>query len=129
MESGKYQHLGKLNTEFLEFEFGKLSTDELILTNERDLHIKERHYQDYILFHQCIYDVIKTPDTILKDSKNQNTVFYIKYIKETHLNIVVRLSLEIENESKKNSVITSYQLGSKTLKRLKKNNKILYNKE
>ena len=129
MDFNKYQYIGKLNTEFLEVEFGKLTTDELILTDERDDHIKERHDRDYNLFHQCVYDIIKRPDTVLKDSKNQNTVFYIKYIEETHLNIVIRLSLEIENTNRKNSIITSYQLGAKTLKRLKKNNKTLYNKE
>ena len=129
MDFNKYQYIGKLNTEFLEVEFGKLATDELILTDERDDHIKERHDRDYNSFHQCVYDIIKRPDTVLKDSKNQNTVFYIKYIEETHLNIVIRLSLEIENTNRKNSIITSYQLGAKTLKRLKKNNKTLYNKE
>ena len=129
MEFDKYQYIGKLNTEFLEAEFGKLATDELILTDERDAHIKERHGQDYILFHQRLYDVVEMPDMILKDSKNHNTVFYIKYIEETHLNIVVRLSLEVEDADRKNSVITSYQLGAKTLKRLKKNNKTLYNRD
>ena len=129
MDFNKYQYIGKLNTEFLEVEFGKLATDELILTDERDDHIKERHDRDYNLFHQWVNDIIKRPDTVLKDSKNQNTVFYIKYIEETHLNIVIRLSLEIENTNRKNSIITSYQLGAKTLKRLKKNNKTLYNKE
>lgn len=129
MEFEDYKYIGKLNTEFLEVEFGKLATDELILTDERDAHIKERHGQDYILFHQCLYDVVEMPDIILKDSKNQNTVFYIKYIEETHLNIVVRLSLEVECSGRKNSVITSYQLGTKTLKRLRKNNKTLYNRD
>lgn len=129
MEHNKYRYIGKLNTEVLEVEFGKLATDELILTDERDMHIKERHGQDYILFHRCLYDVVKMPDLILKDSKNQNTVFCIKYIEETHLNIVVRLSLEVEGADRKNSVITSYQLGAKTLKRLIKNNKTLYNKD
>lgn len=81
------------------------------------------------MFHQCLYDVVEMPDMILKDSKNHNTVFYIKYIEETHLNIVVRLSLEVEDADRKNSVITSYQLGAKTLKRLKKNNKTLYNRD
>ena len=51
MEFSKYQFIGKLNTEFLEIEFGKLATNELILTDERDEHIKERHAQDYNLFH------------------------------------------------------------------------------
>ena len=40
MEFSKYQFIGKLNTEFLEIEFGKLATNELILTDERDEHIK-----------------------------------------------------------------------------------------
>ena len=37
--------------------------------------------------------------------------------------------LEVEGADRKNSVITSYQLGAKTLKRLIKNNKTLYNKD
>ena len=110
-------------------EFGNLVTDELIITNERDEHIKERHFDDYSLFNRCVQDVIQIPDLILKDSKNQNTVFYIKYIEETNINIVVRLSLEIENSNKKNSIITSYRLGKKNLKRFKKNHKILYNRD
>lgn len=129
MDSAKCRFIGKLNTEILENEFGKITTDELILTAERDEHIRERHECDYNLFHQCVYDVISLPDVILKDSKNQNTVFYIKYIEETHLNVVIKLAIETENNNRKNSIITSYQLGAKTLKRLKKNNKTLYNKE
>ena len=125
----EFQLIGKLNIDFLEAEFGKLATDELILTDERDRHIKQRHEKDYKLFHQCVYDVLDSPDTILKDNKNQNTVFYIKYIEETNLNIVIRLALETEGNNRKNSIITSYQLGAKTLKRFKKNNKTLYNRE
>lgn len=126
MEFKDYSFICKLNTEYLQDEFGSLATDELILTDERDEHIKERHTDDYNLFHQCVLDVVQIPDVILKDSKNKNTVFYIKYIEETNLNIVVRLSLETENNGRKNSVITSYRLGKKNLKRFKKNNKILY---
>lgn len=38
MEFSKYQFIGKLNTEFLEIEFGKLATNELIqLTNEMSI--------------------------------------------------------------------------------------------
>ena len=58
MEFSKYQFIGKLNTKFLEIEFGKLATNELILTDGRDEHIKERHAQDYNLFHKCVYDVV-----------------------------------------------------------------------
>ena len=126
----EYINIGRLsNIEFLESEFGILATDELILTDERDAHIKQRHDQDYILFCQCVHEVIRMPDMILKDSKNQKSVFYIKYIEEAYLCIVVRLSLEVEGTNRKNSIITSYLLGQKTLKRIKKNNKTLYNRE
>ncbi|MGN0526390.1 MAG: PBECR2 nuclease fold domain-containing protein [Acutalibacteraceae bacterium] len=129
MAFSEYQFIGNLNTELLETEFGKLATNELILTDERDEHIKEHHEKDYKLFHKCLYDVLNTPDTILKDNKNPNTVFYIKYIEETNLNIVIRLAIETDSNKRKNSIITSYQLGAKTLKRFKKNNKTLYNRE
>ena len=89
-----YQYIGKLNIEPLEEEFGSLTTVELILTQERDEHKKDHHEADYKLFHKCVFDVIKVPDLILKDAKNKNTVMYIKYIEETNVNIVIRLSLE-----------------------------------
>ena len=125
----EYQYIGKLNIEPLEAEFGSLTTDELILTEERDEHIKDHHESDYNLFHKCVFDVINIPDFILKDAKNKNTVMYIKYIEETNVNIVIRLSLEIEGSGYKNSIITSYRVGTKNLKRFIKNNKTLYKKE
>lgn len=125
----EYQYIGKLNIKPLEDEFGFLITDELILTRERDEHIKDHHEADYKLFHTCVFDVISIPDMILKDAKNKNTVMYIKYIEETNVNIVIRLSLETENTGYKNSIITSYRVGAKNLKRFTKNNKILYKKE
>ena len=129
MEFNEYSFICKINTDILEQEFGILATDELIITDERDEHIKERHADDYNLFRQCVLDVVQIPDVILKDSKNKNTVFYIKYIEETNLNIVIRLSIETENTGKKNSIITAYRLGTKNLKRFKKNNKTLYNRD
>lgn len=75
MEFSKYQFIGKLNTEFLEIEFGKLATNELILTDERDEHIKERHAQDYNLFHKCVYDVVNIPDVILRDLRIKTRFF------------------------------------------------------
>lgn len=44
------RNLGKINTKILEKEFGKIQTDEIIVTNERIDHIKERHPEDYNLF-------------------------------------------------------------------------------
>ena len=125
----KFTYIGKLDTDIFREEFGELITDELILMDERDEHIKERHESDYDLFHKWVERVISIPDFILKDIKNDNTVFYIKHIEETNMNIVIKLAVETEDKAKKNSIIIAYQLGEKTLDRLRRKNKILYNKE
>ena len=75
MEFSKYQFIGKLNTEFLEIQFAKLATNDLILTDERDEHIKERHAKDYNLFHKCVYDVVNIPDVILRNQRIKTRFF------------------------------------------------------
>ncbi len=70
--------LGNLNLSILEKEFGNLQTSEIIITNERLAHIKERHLIDYELFETYGEQCVQNPDYIIKDCKNRNTVFMIK---------------------------------------------------
>lgn len=51
--------LGKINTTPLEKEFGKLKTDEIIITNERIDHIKKRHPEDFLLLRNMVYKPLK----------------------------------------------------------------------
>ena len=39
--------LGNIKIDVIEKEFGKIQTDEVIVTTERELHIKARHPKDY----------------------------------------------------------------------------------
>lgn len=49
--------LGKINTQPMEIEFGKLKTDEIIITYERIQHIKERHPENFMYcIGSCSYD-------------------------------------------------------------------------
>lgn len=122
-------YLGRLDTKILEAEFGKLGTDELIVTGERIEHIKKRHPEDYELFE--VYGSLAAikPDIILKDEKNENTVFLIKRLDNTNLNVVARVILERENSDLKNSVMTFYRIRSRNLLKLMEKNKILYKSE
>ena len=70
--------LGKINTQPLESEFGKLHTDEIVITNERIEHIKIRHLEDFELFKKYGSETVKLPDMIIKDCKNKGTVFMVK---------------------------------------------------
>lgn len=121
--------LGDLNTTMLEHEFGKIQTSEIIITNERIDHIKQRHPEDYALFEKYGAESVMNPDCIIKDEKNTGTVFMVKKLNDTNLNVVVRLVLCSNNEKLKNSVMTFYRIREKNLKKLEKKNKVLYKKE
>ena len=121
--------LGKINTTPLEKEFGKLKTDEIIITNERIDHIKKRHPEDFLLFEKYGVQTVENPDTIIKDCKNKGTVFMVKKLPDTNLSVVARLVVDDDNENFKNSVMTFYRIRNRNLEKLANKNKTLYKKE
>lgn len=123
------KQLGKINKIFLEQEFGQLQTDDVIVTNERLQHIKNKHPEDYNLFEQYGFACVSEPDFIIKDEKNIGTVFLIKKMPETNLNIIIRLALNTDKTGIKNSVMTFYRLRNRNLNKLIAKNKLLYKKE
>ena len=124
----KYTILGKIEKSIFYKEFGKIITDEIIITNERIDHIKSHHLEDYELFEKYSIKTIQNPDEIIKDMKNEGTVFFIKNLENTNLNIVIRLVLQTDNSKLKNSVMTFYRIRQKNLVKLEKKNKVLYKK-
>ena len=121
--------LGKLDTKPLEEEFGRLGTDEVVVTAERFEHIRKNHPQDIELFEKFGEAAIQSPDIILKDQLNENTVFIIKKLEDTNINVVIRLILETDEQEHKNSVMTFYRIRTKNLVKLEKKHKTLYKKE
>ena len=89
--------LGKINTEVLKSEFGILQTDEIIVTDERIDHIKNRHPEDYSLFTIYGASSVSDLDFVIKDEKNKGTVFMVKKLPVTNLNVVVRVVLESDD--------------------------------
>ena len=126
---GEIRFLGYINTSALEKEFGKLQTCETIVTNERLDHIKARHSTDYVLFEKYGTECIQNPDYIIKDNKNIGTVFMVKRLPDTNLNVVSRLSLDTDKNGLKNSVMTFYRIRDRNLKKLIEKNALLYKKE
>ena len=125
----KIQVLGKIDIKLLKKEYGKILTDEIIVTNERISHIKERHPEDYYLFEKYGRESVTSPDLIIKDVKHCGTVFMIKKLPETNLNVVVRVVLETDDSNLKNSIMTFYRIRNKNLKKLIEKNRLLYKKE
>lgn len=121
--------LGNLDPSPLISTFGHLQTTEVVVTDERIAHIKERHPEDYLLFEQYGRKSILSPDILIQDIKNVGTVFAVKKLPDTNLNVVLRLVLDTDNPDFKNSVMTFYRIREKNLKKLMEKNPVLYIKE
>ena len=121
--------LGNLDPSPLISTFGHLQTTEVVVTDERIAHIKERHPEDYLLFEQYGRESILSPDILIQDIKNVGTVFDVKKLPDTNLNVVLRLVLDTDNPDFKNSVMTFYRIREKNLKKLMEKNPVLYIKE
>ena len=57
---------------------------------------------------------------MLKDEKNTATVFMIKRLPETNLNVIIRVALDTDKDGLKNSVMTFYRLRNKNLEKMTK---------
>lgn len=123
------KNLGKIDITLLESEYGKIQTDEIIITNERIMHIKERHPEDFELFNKYGTESVRHPDMIIKDEKHTGTIFMIKKLPGTNLDVVVRVVLETDEDGLKNSVMTFYRIRERNLRKLEEKNKLLYKRE
>lgn len=124
-----YRSLGELNADYLEKRFGKLQTKELIIMDERLEHIRQRHPEDIELFEQYGAASALEPDIVVVDEKHEGTVFMIKRLPETNLNVVTRLALDIDDAGRKNSIMTFYRIRDKNLQKIVKKSEVLYKKE
>ena len=121
--------IGNLDPTPLVTEFGALKTTEVIITEERIAHIKARHPEDYSLFEQYGRETILAPDLLIRDEKHAGTIFAVKKLPDTNLNVVLRLVLQADDPTYKNSVMTFYRLRARNLKKLLEKNRLLYTRE
>lgn len=124
-----YINIGKIDIKLFAGISKNIITNEVILTNERYLHIIEGHKEDFSLYANIIPQIIKTPDYILKDYKNKNTAMIIKSIDDTNINIIIKLAIGEDKIHCKNSIMTMYRVRNKNLKKLMEKNKTIYKKE
>ena len=75
--------LGEIESALLQGYFGELRTKEVVVTEERMEHIRERHPQDVELFILYGKETVVKPDILLVDEKHTGTVFAIKRLPET----------------------------------------------
>lgn len=88
-----------------------------------------RHPNDFELFDQNCEEIIKHPHLVIKDGKNDNTIFMIRHIEDTNVNVVVKIATVDDEKHPKNSIMTSYRIRNRNVKKLEEKNKVLYKSE
>ena len=111
---------------FNEF-FSDLTTNEVIITDERIAHIEKRHPGAYEKYGQYIPDVLNHYDFLFEDDM-PNTVLLLKRLEDadgTKLELVLRLHTSRDDPSFKNSVLSMWDIGEAKWGQYKRTKKIL----
>lgn len=106
-----------------------IATDEVVLTNERIQHIKDRHPEDYERYFIYIKRILQEPDYILEDAPN--TALILKEFKEDDrmFRLVLRLKTSSDPHQFMNSVLTFMKTNPKKWQQNIRNKKILYKRD
>ena len=104
--------IGKINWEIYKCITEDIVTEEVIVTDERIEHIKERHPGDYERYMNYIGRILQDPDYILEANK-PNTGIVLKKFKENEKKFKLVLRIRIENDppNYKNSILSFWHIG------------------
>lgn len=123
--------IGQLNPQIYNCITEDIATPEVIITDERIQHIKDRHPNDYEQYYTYLKDIVENPDFIIATPK-PNTALILKEIQpsaEKQFKTILRLKTSKDNPSFKNSIITFMRINDKEWGRLLRNKQILYKRE
>lgn len=122
--------IGKIDVEKYKYVTKNIVTDEVIITDERIRHIRERHPNDFELYYQCMKEIISVPDYIIEANKPKSALLLKSFYSEgSRFKTVLRLVTSDDDSSFKNSIITFMKINEAEWNRLVKNKKILYKSE
>lgn len=123
-------HVTRLDIEKYKCVTENITTDEVVITDERIQHIKGHHPNDYERYSSYISEALQNPDYILED-RRPATALVLKEIEENgaFFRLALRLVTISDNPEYKNSVLTFLKIREKEWKRLIRNKKVLYKAE
>ncbi len=121
--------VGKINRDIYKCITNDIVTDEVIITDERIGHIKERHPNDYERYYRYLKEIVEHPQYIVETNKPYTALILKEFMEEDQFKTVLRFTTSHDNPDFKNSIITFMKINDKEWKRMLKNKKILYKEE
>lgn len=121
--------IGKIDKNKIGKYASKIKSEDIVLTNERRIHIFRNHQNDYNIIMKNIARIIENPDEVLEDNKNKDTLFFIGKLNKNNLNIVIKLNTTNSKEHPNNSIMTAWIIREKNLKKAREKNNTIYKME
>lgn len=123
--------VGKLNKEIYRCISEDIQTEDVIITEERIQHIKDRHPDDYERYCGFLTEIVAQPDFIVETNKPNTALILKEFIGEEGetFKTVLRLVTSTDEPTFKNSIITFMRINRKEWTRLLKNKRIIYKRE
>lgn len=124
------RHVGKIDKSIYKCITEDITTDEVIITNERIGHVMERHPNDYERYCGYLKDIVENPRYII-ETKKPNTAFILSEFAggREKFKTILRIITSKDNPNFKNSIITFMKINDKEWRRLLRNKVILYKNE
>ncbi len=123
--------IGKLNREIYRCITDDISSEEVIITDERIRHIIERRGADFWeKYKQYFPFILSDPDYIFPDNR-VHTAIVCKAIEEAEgtINLVLRVAVEGENPSYHNSILTAIRENKRRFAQRLRNHIPIYKKD
>ena len=122
--------IGKIDMNIYRCVSENITEDDVIITEERISHIKERHPYDFEKYCDYLRKIVEEPDYIIQSNKS-NTALILKAFDEedNSFQTILRLKTSSDDPKFKNSIITFMRINKKEWNRLLRNKSILYKKE
>ena len=122
--------IGKIDMNIYRCVSENITEDDVIITEERISHIKERHPYDFEKYCDYLRKIVEEPDYIIQSNKS-NTALILKAFDEedNSFKTILRLKTSSDDPKFKNSIITFMRINKKEWNRLLRNKSILYKKE
>jgi hypothetical protein len=123
--------VGRIDLERFSQHFPDITTDEVIITDERIEHIEKRHPGTYEKYGQYIPEVLEGFQYALEDDL-PNTALLLKQLEGAdgdRLELVLRIHTSQDNSEFKNSVLSLWKIGEVKWNQYKRTKKILDKRE
>ena len=122
--------VGKIDPQIYQCITPDISTTEVIITDERIQHIKERHPNDYEQYAQYMKEMVEHPQYILQGNKPNSALILCSFDdSRRNYKLLLRIKTSGDPGEYKNSIIHFQKVEDKRYNRYIKSDKVLYKRE